>query len=73
MTSFTYQEGKKALTDSGLLVEINLGRLAYAIRELRRWVYVHKDGVPVVEPGIVRRREYEIKLFLGDPSWRVGW
>jgi lysozyme len=73
LTSFSYQQGKRAFSDSTLLKEINLGRLAYAIRELRRWVYVHKNDVAVVEPGIVRRREHEIKMFLGDETWRMGW
>ena len=73
LTSFTYQEGRSAFSGSTLLKEINLGRLAYAVREFGKWIYVHRKGIPVIEPGIVRRREREVQMFLGDETWRRAW
>lgn len=62
LTSFTFNCGVGALTSSTLLKKLNAGDYKGAADELPKWVYA--DGQKL--PGLVRRREAERKLFLGQ-------
>ena len=62
LIDFVYNEGAGRLRASTLLAELNAGDTKDAPAQFKRWVYA--DGV--VEEGLVRRREAEIKL------WRSG-
>lgn len=62
LTSFTFNVGVGAFSDSTLLKELNAARYTAAADQMLRWV--RGDGR--VLPGLVRRRQAEKRLFLED-------
>ena len=60
LVSFAYNIGENALAKSTLLRKLNAGDYQGAAKEFRRWV---KAG-GITLPGLVRRREAEMQLFL---------
>lgn len=60
LCSFAFNAGIEAFKRSTLLVRLNRGDYAGIPAELRRWA--HSRGVRL--PGLVRRREAEIELFI---------
>ena len=73
LVAFTFNVGASAFRSSTLLKKLNKGDYLSVPDELRRWNkitvrHVNDDGTTVyskqVSPGLVRRREAEIKLWL---------
>lgn len=62
LVSFAFNVGLSALRDSTLLRKLNSGDYSGAADEFPRWVYA--DGTQL--PGLVRRRNAERALFLGQ-------
>ena len=62
LVSFTYNVGPSALQQSTLLRKLNRGDRAGAANEFRRW----STAGGKVLPGLVKRRELERGLFLGQ-------
>jgi lysozyme len=62
LVSFTFNTGSRAFTESTLLKLLNQGKYDEVPNQLRRWV---RSGGKVL-PGLVNRRENEIKLWLGQ-------
>lgn len=60
LTSFVYNIGSTAFTDSTLLQLLNQGRYTDAADQFARWKY--SDGI--ILPGLVARRERERELFV---------
>jgi lysozyme len=50
--------------NSTLLKKLNAGDFDGAANEFLKWTKARKNGVPVVLPGLVRRRIAEQTLFL---------
>lgn len=61
LVSFAFNLGSTTLKTSTLLRELNAGNYDAVPTQLRR--FVNSDGHPV--PGLVNRRENEVKLWLG--------
>ena len=61
LVSFAFNLGSNALRTSTLLRELNAGHYDAVPAQMRR--FVNSDGHPV--PGLVNRRENEVKLWLG--------
>ena len=61
LVSFAFNLGSNALKTSTLLRELNTGHYDAVPAQMRR--FVNSDGHPV--PGLVNRRENEVKLWLG--------
>ena len=59
LVDFTFNLGVACLAKSTLLREVNAGRLAYAGPQFLVWDHIRG----VVVPGLLRRREAEVKLF----------
>jgi len=67
LVHFVYNTGPQAFIDSTLLKKINAKADDSIIAsEFRRWVYGEKNGVRVVIPSLVKRREDEIKIWMGS-------
>jgi lysozyme len=66
LVSFTFNEGRKAFRESTLLEKLNNGDKQGAAKQFLRWVYIHKNGSPVVDNDLVTRREKEMQMFLSD-------
>jgi lysozyme len=62
LISFAYNVGLGNLENSTLLRLLNEGHKAEAAEELLKWVYCKREKLP----GLVRRREAEYKLFIGQ-------
>lgn len=62
LISFAYNVGLGNLQRSTLLHLLNEGHKAEAANELHKWVYCNEKKLP----GLVRRREAEYRLFLGQ-------
>lgn len=65
LVSFAYNIGAQAFRDSTLLKLLNASHPNVA-DEFKRWVYVRKNGRMLISKGLVRRREAERVLFIGD-------
>lgn len=64
---FAFNVGLVALEGSTALRDVHAGNLAGVPGELAKWCHIHdRSGVPVVDPGLVARRNAEIAL------WRSG-
>lgn len=61
---------KGDLADSTLLDHFNRGDLAGAADEFPKWSKAHVDGELVTLPGLLRRREAEMALFLRPDAIR---
>lgn len=61
MTSFAFNVGSRAFTDSTLLRLLNQGQYDQVPNQLRRWV--HAGGRR--SQGLINRRENEVKLWEG--------
>lgn len=64
LTSFVFNIGAAAFARSTLLKRLNEGKYDAVPDQMRRWVY----AAGVVSPGLVKRREEEIKLWNGEVS-----
>lgn len=64
IASFIYNVGPNAFLNSTLLKKLNAGDFDGAANEFLKWTKATKNGVPVVLPGLVRRRTAEQTLFL---------
>ena len=62
LVAFTFNVGTNAFADSTLLKMLNQGNYDAVPEQFRRWT---KAGGKVI-PGLVNRRENEIKLWLGQ-------
>lgn len=62
LVDFAYNTGASKLAGSTLLRKVNAGDFAGAAAEFGKWV----KGGGVKLPGLVSRREAEIKLFQGE-------
>lgn len=60
IASFVYNIGVSAFKNSGVFRELNNGNIDKAIQILAQYT---KDDKKVEQPGLVRRRNEEIKLF----------
>lgn len=67
LVDFAYNLGNGALQASTLRRKLNRGDYYGASQEFKRWVYAGGRKLP----GLVRRREAESLLFLGEESWKV--
>lgn len=65
LVSFTYNVGGTAFCKSTLVRKINSGDISGGCNELPRWNKATKAGVPIVLPGLTKRRAEERKLCLG--------
>jgi len=64
LTSFAFNEGEGALQQSTLLKKLNSGDYQGAAQEFQRW----NKASDRVAPGLVTRRDAEMKLFLSGSS-----
>ena len=67
IVAFTYNLGPTNLSQSTLLKEINSNNFFSVPNEIRRW---NKAGGRVLD-GLIRRREAEALLFLGEDWYEV--
>ena len=67
LVSFAFNVGNGSLGSSTLLKKVNKKDYAGAADEFPRWVYGTVSGKKVKLNGLVRRREAERALFLGEP------
>jgi lysozyme len=67
---FAYNVGLVALARSTLLRVVDAGHFEAVPTHMRHWVHVHdRYGNLVVDPGLVKRRDAEIELWLeGTPT-----
>lgn len=66
LVSFAYNVGFAALSRSTLLKRVNAGEFDKVPEEFRRWNKGTLDGTQSIIPGLVQRREAEIRLWLAD-------
>jgi lysozyme len=64
LTSWAFNLGMGNFRRSTLLKKLNAGDFVGASDEFPRWVYAGRP--PQVLPGLLRRREAERQMFLGD-------
>ena len=64
LVSFIYNEGEPNFASSTLLKKLNAGDYVGASNEFAKWNKIRKNGVLVVDNGLVNRREKERRLFL---------
>jgi lysozyme len=62
---FCFNVGVGGFELSTLLKKLNQGRYEDVPTQMRRWVYVTRNGERVVSKGLVNRREREIKIWKG--------
>ena len=68
LISFSYNVGIAGLKTSTLLRRLLLGDMRGAANEFLRWDKMHiADGSMVESPGLLKRREAERAMFLGQP------
>lgn len=60
LVSFTFNLGEGALNRSTLLKELNAGNYYATANNFLKWVYAGSN----IEPGLVKRRQAESKLFM---------
>lgn len=60
----TSSNDEHLFANSTLLRKLNSGDYVGAANELKRWVYVTKNGQKVVSNGLIARRETERNLFI---------
>lgn len=65
LVSFTFNLGAGALAGSTLIKLLNAGNYAGAAAQFPRWNKEMKNGVMTASNGLTRRRNEEMKLFLG--------
>lgn len=63
LVSFAFNEGRTALAGSTLLRKLNSGDYAGALAEFPKWNKITKNGVKVVDAGLVNRRTIEMQEF----------
>lgn len=68
LIDFAYNVGVAAFAGSTLCHMVRMGNLARAPAEFGKWVYAHVNGRPVLEPGLVRRRQAEMAVFNQNPA-----
>lgn len=66
LTSFAFNVGEGALGESTLLKKLNSGDYAGAAKEFLRWNKGEYRGVKQVLPGLTKRRNSEMQLFLSQ-------
>lgn len=64
LVSFTFNVGNTGFATSTLLRLLNQGKYSAVPAQLRRWVYETRNGVKRRVPGLVNRREKEVKMWL---------
>jgi GH24 family phage-related lysozyme (muramidase) len=64
LVSFTFNLGTGALASSTLLKLLNAGNYQGAANEFPRWCKAVVNGRPVVNPGLLKRRNAERDMFL---------
>lgn len=64
LTSFTYNVGYGAYSNSTLRKKLKRGDLEGACREMYKWVYITKNGYKVKSKGLMNRRKQEVELCL---------
>jgi lysozyme len=67
LVSFTFNFGVGKLGASTLLAKLNAGDYSGAEQEFGKWIY----SSHVIEPGLVKRREAERRLFAGL-NWKTA-
>jgi len=60
---FTYNVGVEAFKGSTLRRLVLAGHYDAVPGALREWIHIHRGGQLVVDPGLVRRRDAEVKLW----------
>ena len=68
LTSFAFNVGEGALGESTLLKKLNSGDYAGAAKEFLRWNKGEHRGVKQVLPGLTKRRNSEMQLFLSQSN-----
>lgn len=63
LVSFTFNIGNQGFADSTLLRLLNQGLYQEVPKQMRRWKYDNGEEIP----GLINRREKEIKLWLTAP------
>lgn len=66
LLDFSYNLGIGALRSSTLLKKLNAGDYSGAAAEFGKWTKARQNGVLVVQPGLVARRNAERDLFLSE-------
>lgn len=64
LCSFTYNEGISAEAHSTLLTLLNSGDFRGAANHFLDWDKEHENGKLVTSPGLLKRRQDEMELFL---------
>lgn len=74
LCDFVFNLGEKRLFNSTLLVKLNRGDIPGAAKEFLRWVFVENPVTQKAEmsPGLARRRQAEMKLFLTELEDGLG-
>jgi GH24 family phage-related lysozyme (muramidase) len=68
LTSFAFNVGEGALGESTLLKKLNSGDYAGAAKEFLRWNKGKHRGVKQALPGLTKRRNSEMQLFLSQSN-----
>jgi GH24 family phage-related lysozyme (muramidase) len=68
LTSFAFNVGEGALGESTLLKKLNSGDYAGAAKEFLRWNKGKYRGVTQALPGLTKRRNSEMQLFLSQSN-----
>jgi|LakMenE01Jun11ns_1017448.scaffolds.fasta_scaffold9957331_7 GH24 family phage-related lysozyme (muramidase) len=68
LTSFAFNVGEGALGESTLLKKLNSGDYAGAAKEFLRWNKGEHRGVKQALPGLTKRRNSEMQLFLSQSN-----
>lgn len=71
LCSFIFNVGNGAFQTSTLLKVLNQSKYGQVPTQMRRWNKSRKDGVLVVNPGLVNRREKDIQLWIN--CWRRAY
>ena len=61
-----YNIGSPNLATSTVLHLHLAGDYVGAAKSFRKWIYIHVNGVPMIEPGLVSRRADEARLYAGE-------
>lgn len=69
LVSFVHNAGKNALCSSTMARMINSGAdPSLWCDQLHRWVYGHKAGITIRLPGLIKRRDTEYRICIGDSA-----
>lgn len=63
LTSFIFNAGTGAFTNSTMLRKLNQYDYSGALAEFPRWKFVTINGIKQESPGLIKRRKYEQDLF----------